>query len=122
MGDRELPNEFNVLKEGGSLVSLRGMPNGRFAKRSGMPAWKRLLFSIAGRKYDRMAAAKGQTYDFLFVHEDGRQLEAIGRLFDKDHPLETSIDTVYTLEQVNEALAKVKQCKSKGKTIIAIGQ
>lgn len=98
------------------------MPNGRFAKRSGMSAWKRLLFSIAGRKYDRMAAAKGQTYDFLFVHEDGRQLEQIGRLFDKDHPLETSIDTVYTLEQVNEALAKVKQGKSKGKTIIAIGQ
>ena len=122
LGDRELPNEFKVLKEGGSLVSLRGMPNGRFAKRSGMPAWKRLLFSIAGRKYDHMAAAKGQTYDFLFVHEDGRQLEAIGRLFDKDHPLETSIDTVYTLEQVNEALAKVKQGKSKGKTIIAIGQ
>lgn len=122
LGDRELPNEFKVLKEGGSLVSLRGMPNGRFAKRSGMPAWKRLLFSIAGRKYDRMAAAKDQTYDFLFVHEDGRQLEAIGRLFDKDHPLETSIDTVYTLEQVNEALAKVKQGKSKGKTIIAIGQ
>ena len=56
------------------------------------------------------------------MHEDGRQLEAIGRLFDKDHPLETSIDTVYTLEQVNEALTKVKQGKSKGKTIIAIGQ
>ncbi|MFR0557951.1 oxidoreductase [Pseudoscardovia radai] len=122
LGDRELPNEFTVLKEGGSLVSLRGMPNGRFAKRSGMPAWKRLLFSIAGRKYDRMAAAKGQTYDFLFVHEDGRQLEEIGRLFDADHPLETSIDTVYALEQINEALAKVKHGKSRGKTIIAIGE
>ena len=28
LGDRELPNEFKVLKEGGNLVSLRGLPNG----------------------------------------------------------------------------------------------
>ena len=120
LGDRELPNEFKVLKEGGNLVSLRGMPNGRFARRSGMPLFKRLLFQAAGRKYDRMAAAKKQTYDFLFVHEDGSQLDRIGRLFDKEHPLETSIDTVFTLEEINEALAKVKQGKSKGKTIITV--
>ena len=120
LGDRELPNEFKVLKEGGNLVSLRGLPNGRFARRSGMPLFKRLLFQAAGRKYDRMAAAKKQTYDFLFVHEDGSQLDRIGRLFDKEHPLETSIDTVFTLEEINEALAKVKQGKSKGKTIITV--
>ena len=121
LGDRELPNEFRVLKEGGSLVSLRGMPNGRFAKREGMPLGKRILFQAAGRKYDRMAAAKNQTYDFLFVHEDGRQLTAIGSLFDKDHPLETSIDTSFSLDEVNAALAKVRQGKSKGKTILKIG-
>lgn len=120
LGDRELPNEFKVLKEGGNLVSLRGMPNGRFARRSGMPLFKRLLFQAAGRKYDRMAAAKKQTYDFLFVHEDGSQLDRISRLFDKEHPLETSIDTVFALEEINEALAKVKQGKSKGKTIITV--
>ena len=120
LGDRELPNEFKVLKEGGSLVSLRGLPNGRFARRSGMPLFKQLLFQLAGSKYDRMAAAKRQTYDFLFVHEDGSQLDRIGRLFDKEHPLETSIDTVFTLEEINEALTKVKQGKSKGKTIITV--
>ena len=120
LGDRELPNEFRVLKEGGNLVFLRGLPNGRFARRNGMPLFKRLLFQLAGSQYDRMAAAKKQTYDFLFVHEDGSQLDRIGRLFDKEHPLETSIDTVFTLEEINEALAKVKQGKSKGKTIITV--
>ena len=120
LGDRELPNEFKVLKEGGNLVSLRGLPNGRFARRSGMPLFKQLLFQLAGSKYDRMAAAKKQTYDFLFVYEDGSQLDRIGRLFDKEHPLETSIDTVFTLEEINEALTKVKQGKSKGKTIITV--
>ena len=120
LGERELPNEFKVLKEGGKLVSLRGLPNGRFAKRAGLPMIKQLLFQIAGRKYDKMAAAKNQTYDFLFVHEDGEQLEKIGHLFGKDNPLETSIDTVFSLEEVNEALTKVKEGRSKGKTIIRI--
>ena len=121
LGERELPDEFKVLKKGGSLVSLRGLPNGRFACRSGMPFYKRFLFQVAGRKYDKMAAAKGQTYDFLFVHENGRQLEEIGRLFDKDHPLQTSIDTIYTLDQINEAMDKVRKGGSRGKTIVRIG-
>lgn len=122
LGDRELPNEFKVLKKGGNLVSLRGLPNGRFARRSGLPFFKRILFQLAGSRYDRMAAAKKQTYDFLFVHEDGSQLDRIGRVFDREHPLETSIDTVFTLDEVNAALNKVKQGKSKGKTILKIGE
>ena len=122
LGDRELPNEFKVLKKGGSLVSLRGLPNGRFAKRAGLSFLKQLLFGFAGRKYDKMAEAKGQTYDFLFVHEDGAQLEKIGELFSPERPLETSVDTAFSLEEVNEALDKVKQGKSKGKTILKIAE
>ena len=68
-----------------------------------------------------MATRKGQTYDFLFIHEDGHQLEEIGRLFDKEHPLETSGDAVFGLHQVNEAMNKVKYGHSKGKTIIIMG-
>lgn len=120
LGDKELPNEFEILKEGGKLVSLRGLPNERFAKRAKLSIFKQFLFKIAGGKYDKMARLKNQTYDFLFVHEDGKQLEQVGELFSATHPLETSIDTVFSLEQVNEALEKVKHGKSKGKTIIKI--
>ena len=120
LGDRELPNEFKVLKKEGRLVSLGGLPNGRFAKRAGLSFLKQLLFGFAGRKYDKMAEEKGQSYDFLFVHEDGAQLEKIGELFSSERPLETSVDTVFSLEEVNEALDKVKQGKSKGKTILKV--
>ncbi len=120
LGDKELPNEFKILKEGGKLVSLRGLPNGRFAKRANLSFLKQFLFKIAGGKYDKMAKLKNQTYDFIFVHEDGKQLEQVGKRFSARNPLETSIDSVFTLEQVNEALEKVKQGKSKGKTIIKI--
>lgn len=122
LGDRELPNEFKVLKKGGNLVSLRGLPNGRFAKRNKMSMFKQILFHIAGRKYDKMAAKNKQTYDFIFVHEDGKQLDRINQIFNKTHPIETSIDTIFSLDQINEALNKVRNGKSKGKTIIKIGE
>lgn len=62
LGDRELPKEFRILKRGGKLVSLRGMPNGEFAERSGMTTFKKLIFGVVGRKYDHMAAKKNQSY------------------------------------------------------------
>lgn len=119
LGERELEKEFAVLKEGGSLVSLRGMPNGEFAKRSGMSVLKRLLLKAAGRKYDQMAAKRNQKYYFLFVHEDGAALERIAEIFGENH-LEASVDGVFALKDVNEALKKVASGGSKGKTILKI--
>lgn len=121
LGDSELPNEFQVLKEDGRLVSLRGVPNGRFAKREGLPPLKRMLFGLAGRKLDRMAARKGQTYDFVFVHADGAQLECMGQLFPEEQPLAVSIDETFELDQVNDALEHVRSGHSQGKTLLRIG-
>ena len=119
LGDRELPKEFSILKRGGKLVSLRGMPNGEFAARSGMSAFKRMLFKVVGRKYDQMAAKKNQRYYFIFVHEDGAGLKRISEIFAERH-IEASVDEVFSLADVNKALAKVTAGKSKGKTMIRI--
>ena len=79
-------------------MSLRGLPKREFASRSGMPLIKRILFSAAGSKYDRMAGEKGQKYYFLFVHEDGEELEKISSLFKETH-LEVSIDEFLGLKR-----------------------
>lgn len=119
LGDRELEKEFSILKDGGSLVSLRGMPNGEFATRTGMPTIKCLLMKVAGRKYDRMASRRDQKYYFIFVHEDGAALERISEILGQNH-LEASVDGVFRLDDVNEALKKVASGGSKGKTILKI--
>ena len=122
LGERELEDEFSVLRRGGHLVSLRGLPNRRFARRANLSPAKRALFVIAGHRLDRMAAKKGQTYDFLFVHEDVRQLARMGELFPKEQPLAVSIDSTYSLNQVNEALEHVRSGHSQGKTLLQIEQ
>ncbi|MBQ7562501.1 MAG: NADP-dependent oxidoreductase [Lachnospiraceae bacterium] len=119
LGDRELPKEFGILKRGGSLVSLRGLPNGEFAERSGMSFIKRMMFKMAGGKYDKMASSKNQNYFFIFVHEDGAGLKKISEIF-KDTHIEASVDEVFELDDVNKALKKVASGGSKGKTILKI--
>ena len=119
LGERELPKMFSVLKPGGTLVSLKAVPNGEFAKRMGFSKFKQFLFGIAGKKYDKMAADRNQKYYFVFVYEDGIGLETVGKLF-ADYPIDVSVDGVYTLDAINEALQKVDTGKSKGKTIIKI--
>ena len=79
-------------------MSLRGLPKREFASRSGMPLIKRILFSAAGSKYDRMAGEKGQKYYFFFVHEDKEGLEKISSLFNEIH-LEVSIDEFLGLKK-----------------------
>ncbi|MCR4826057.1 MAG: NADP-dependent oxidoreductase [Bacteroidales bacterium] len=119
LGDRELPKEFGILKQGGHLVSLRGLPNGEFAQKMDMPFWKRMLFKLAGMKYDRIAAHNKQHYHFIFVHEDGKGLQQVSRLFAEKH-IPASVDEVYSLEDVNKALKKIASGGSKGKTILKI--
>ena len=121
LGDRELAREFAILKRGGTLVSLRGMPNGEFAKRCGMSALKRALFTLTGYRLDRMAAKRDQRYRFVFVHEDGTGLQRISDIF-ADHRIEASVDEVFSLEDVNEALRKVDAGRSRGKTVLRIAR
>lgn len=119
LGVREPEKEFSILKSGGSLVSLRGLPNGEFAVRTDMTPMKRFLFSLAGSKYDKMAAKNKQKYYFVFVHEDGAGLKRISEML-QNRKIETSVDKIYELSEINGALAKVSGRGSKGKTIIKI--
>lgn len=121
LGDKALAGEFEILREGGSLVSLRGMPNGAFARRMHMPWYKVMLFSMVGRKYDAMAAKKDQTYYFIFVHSDGHGLEEISRVFEERNVI-PSVDGVFPLDEVNQALEKVAKGGSKGKTVLKISE
>ena len=67
LGDKELPRLFSVLREGATLVTLKGMPNGSFAKSFGLPLWKQWLFKLVGMKNEKLASKRNQHYHFIFV-------------------------------------------------------
>ena len=119
LGEKELEKEFKILKPGGTLVSLKGLPNQEFAVRMGFSKFKQMLFKFAGRKFDKMAQKKNQKYYFIFVQENGQQLRKISEILDSNK-IDASVDEIYNLDDINEALRKVDGGGSKGKTLIKI--
>ncbi|MEX2785640.1 NADP-dependent oxidoreductase [Streptococcus sp. H49] len=118
LGGAETEKQMSIMKKGGRLVSLRAMPNGAFAKRMHLPKHKQLLFASAGRKFDQMAAKYGVHYYFIFVESNGQQLQEVADIF-SELQIKPSIDTIYPFEEVNAALDKVANGRSRGKTVLS---
>lgn len=110
---------MNLLAQGGKIISLRGLPNGRFAKRFGLSWWKRCLFDLVGRRLDKEAERRGASYEFLFVESNGAQLAEVARLIEQ-MGIKPSVDRVFRFDETNEALSKVAQGGSRGKVVISL--
>ncbi len=119
LGGKELTRQMQLLRSGGKIVSLRGLPNGRFARSFGLPKWKQWLLSLVGSSLDRQAKRQGATYDFLFVEANGTQLATVAHLIET-LGIRPSVDKVYPFDQVNEALAQVARGGSSGKTVLTL--
>ena len=118
LGGAELSRQMKLLKPGGHIVSLRGMPDGKFARRFGLPLWKQWLLSLVGRKLNKEARKYQVHYDFLFVRSSGRQLSEIARLIE-ERGIRPSVDRVFPFAETNEALGLVVRGGASGKVVIS---
>jgi NADPH:quinone reductase-like Zn-dependent oxidoreductase len=117
LGPNDIERELKILKPHGKIVSLKGVPNYRFALENGYPLWKKVLFKLAGSKYDRMAAKQHKEYHFFFVKENGKQLQVVANILESNN-IKSTIDSVYDFSQVGQALNKVAQGHAQGKVVI----
>lgn len=117
LGGAETEKQMTIMKKAGQLVSLRGVPNGAFAKRMNLPKWKQVLLGKVGGKTDKMAESYGIHYHFIFVESNGQQLQEVAEIL-SELQIKPSIDTVYSFEEVNKALDKVANGHSRGKTVL----
>lgn len=120
LGAGEFSQELSVLKEGGRLLSLRTGPNRAFAVKNHFSPAKRLLFSLAGLRYDRAAQKQGKEYRFLFVRADGRQLREITRIVETKKIVPKVHPKTFSLQQADEALQLVAQGHPEGKVILEL--
>ena len=121
IGGKDTEKQFSILKQGGKLVSLKGMPNRRFAKKMGLPLWKQWIFGFAGRSFDNMAKKRNQEYHFIFVQSSGEQLSEIAKVLEENQ-IRPSIDNIYSFDDIAKALVKVDKGSSRGKTIVEISK
>lgn len=118
LGANEFEHELSVLRKGGRLLSLRTAPNKMFAKRNGFSWLKKVLFTLAGSRYDSAARKQGKEYRFMFVRSSGDQLKQITEIVEKYHIMPDIDSRIFSLSQVNEALELIAHGKLNGKIII----
>ena len=118
LGGAETEKQMTIMKSGGKLVSLRAIPNGSFAKRMNLAWWKQFILGLAGRKFDKIANKFGVSYDFIFVESNGKQLQEVADIFTKLE-IKPSVDMVFDFKDVNKALDKVANGRSRGKTVLS---
>lgn len=118
LGPMEFEHELSVLRKGGRLLSLRTGPNRAFAVQRQDHVLKKVLFSLAGFKYDRKAQQQGKTYRFMFVRADGAQLEKVTEIVEKQHILPAVDPHRFSLEQADDALQLVANGPTNGKVIL----
>lgn len=117
LGPSDIEKELKILKPYGKIVSLKGVPNYSFAADNGFPLWKKVLFKLAGSKYDQMAARQHKEYHFFFVKENGKQLQLVANILEGNKTM-PSIDSVYDFSQVEQALKKVALGHAQGKVVV----
>lgn len=119
-GAQDIERELSIMKPGGRLLSLVAGPNKHFAITNQLPAWKRLLFSLVGNKWDKLASKAQVDYRFIFVRSDGQQLKKVTELVEKHHITPAIDPHDFDLDHVQDALELVANGKLAGKVVIRL--
>ena len=119
LGGDSLKKSFTILKRGGEIVSVSGVPNARFANEQGFGILKTMIFSLISLGLRKLENKFGVRYTFLFMKSSGEQLRAITNLIDagKVNPV---IDQVFPFNEVQSAIEYSEQGRAKGKIIVIV--
>ncbi|MEY9095955.1 NADP-dependent oxidoreductase [Paenibacillus sp. RC84] len=119
LGGEILEKSFKVIKSGGKIVSVSGLPNARFGKEYGSGFFKTLLFSAASHKLTALEKQHNVQYTFLFMKPSGEQLRVIAN-FMETGKIKPIIDRVFPFEDAQKAMEYAESGRAKGKIILKI--
>ncbi|MED1508910.1 NADP-dependent oxidoreductase [Bacillus proteolyticus] len=119
IGGTTLEKSFNIIKSGGNIVSVSGMPNARFGKEFGSGFFKTLLFSLASKKLTALEKKHNAQYSFLFMKPSGDQLRTIANYIEAGK-IKPVIDRVFPFEDAQKAMEYSEAGRAKGKIIVKI--
>jgi alcohol dehydrogenase len=120
LGGDALARVWPVLKPGGRVVSIAGMPEPVTARKDlGRGRGLAALFWVASLKTRMRAARHGLSYRYLFMHPSGVDLTYLASLIDAKQ-LEVVVDRVFPFAEAKEAMAYLETGHAKGKVVLAL--
>jgi alcohol dehydrogenase len=118
-GGETLMRSFEAVKAGGVVVTVGGVPDGKFARAWGLSLPLVWALSFMTRKITAAARRKGARFEYLFMRPSGEQLAEIGRLI-TEGTLKPVLDRRFAFEATPEALGYVEAGKAVGKVVIDV--
>lgn len=118
LGGETLKKSFGVVKRGGKVVSIAGMPEPQTARKDlGRGAMLAALFWAASFGSRAEARKHDVTYRYLFMHPSGTEPGELGQLVE-DGKLEPVIDRVFPFAEIRQAFAYLEAGRAKGKVVV----
>jgi alcohol dehydrogenase len=119
MGGDSLWRSFDILRPGGRICSIAGLPEPGTARQMEAGVAIKALFWLVSAKLRWRARRFGARYSYIFMRPDGEQLAAIGGLIDRGQ-VPVTVDKVFPFEQGKEAIAYLETGRAKGKVVIQV--
>jgi NADPH:quinone reductase-like Zn-dependent oxidoreductase len=104
---------FEVIKQGGKVISVAGPLDEESAKMFGMADYK------LPEELSKLISGKDASYKFIFMHPNGAHLAEI-KLLIEDEKIKPIIDKVYPFSESIEAFLHLASGRAKGKIVIKI--
>jgi NADPH:quinone reductase-like Zn-dependent oxidoreductase len=113
LGQNYTSEAFEVLKQGGKVVSVVGPLDEDTAKMFGISDYK------MPEELSKLIHAKDATYKFIFMHPNGSHLGEIKSLIEEEK-IKPIIDKVYSFSESIDAFTHLATGRAKGKIVIKI--
>lgn len=119
LGGENQVKSFGVLKAGGILVTIVGIPTSAWAREEGLPVYMGWLFDLLNWKNRRLARAHNARFAPVLLQPEGSKLAIIAEMVSSEmiHPV---IDKVFPLDQTKAALQYIQTGRATGKIVIAV--
>ncbi|WBU57423.1 NADP-dependent oxidoreductase [Paracoccus sediminicola] len=118
LGGAALEASFGVVRPGGKVVSVSGLPEPDTARKDlGFGPMMTGVFWFISRKLRQQARKHGVRYRFLFMHPSGPELAELAALIEAGR-LSPVVDRVFPFAEMSEAMAYLESGRAKGKVIV----
>jgi alcohol dehydrogenase len=118
VGGETLRKSFGVVRRGGKVVSIAGMPEPLTARKDlERGVFLAALFWLASYGLRAEARKHGVAYRYLFMHPSGPELSELAQLIEQKR-LEPVMDRVFPFAAIKEAFAYLESGHAKGKVVV----